>query len=549
MATAACAERQHRDVHGQGVYGCVSVINEIGSVIQDGDYLVMSFDAIDKTCRDHERGAAMVVRYLIDWKENQRPNRSAPDHPARAAVHPRRHDVLRRPTPAPVARRPLTGGQERRATSGPSPLYPSMHPRAPALLLALILPACDEAAAVLPDAPTARPDAHRIDAEGPDALAVDASAADAAAPRRCVRVSVSTSGAQTNGPSYVGMAEGVHRYLTTDGAVIAFQSEGALAADDTDTLQDIYLRDPTAATTTRVSVASTGAPAGARSVGLALSGDGRFVAFHSDSSALVPGDSNGVDDVFVHDRVLHETERVSVSSDETQANCGSYRPSLSADGRFVAFDSCTTSWAEVAGKTLAVLDVFVRDRLTGTTILVSTHPLGDPGARWDHHSTDPVLSADGAVVAFASRSSTIADKGGTSTSSEIYAHALATGANEWVSRHGPLLGQPPDSFHPSVSGAGRHVAYESVETTQVAGDGNQDRDIFVRDRQTGVTERVNVSSTGAEARARHDDRPGQHTASIATTGASSPSFPTRPTSSAAMATRPATCSSAIGCSA
>ncbi|MBK7191349.1 MAG: PD40 domain-containing protein [Myxococcales bacterium] len=394
-----------------------------------------------------------------------------------------------------------------------------MHPRAPALLLALILPACDEAAAVLPDAPTARPDAHRIDAEGPDALAVDASAADAAAPRRCVRVSVSTSGAQTNGPSYVGMAEGVHRYLTTDGAVIAFQSEGALAADDTDTLQDIYLRDPTAATTTRVSVASTGAPAGARSVGLALSGDGRFVAFHSDSSALVPGDSNGVDDVFVHDRVLHETERVSVSSDETQANCGSYRPSLSADGRFVAFDSCTTSWAEVAGKTLAVLDVFVRDRLTGTTILVSTHPLGDPGARWDHHSTDPVLSADGAVVAFASRSSTIADKGGTSTSSEIYAHALATGANEWVSRHGPLLGQPPDSFHPSVSGAGRHVAYESVETTQVAGDGNQDRDIFVRDRQTGVTERVNVSSTGAEAQELGTTTgQGSHTASISDDG-------------------------------
>ncbi|MBP9208338.1 MAG: PD40 domain-containing protein [Kofleriaceae bacterium] len=378
-----------------------------------------------------------------------------------------------------------------------------MHPRAAALLLALTLPACDEAAAVLPDAAPAHLDALRIDAARPDAATTDAGAADAAvdaaAPRRCGRVSVSTSGAQTSGASYFGTSDGVHRYLATDAALIAFQSEGSLASDDTDTLQDIYLRDPAAATTSRVSVASSGTPADSRSVGLAVSGDGRFVAFHSDASTLVPGDSNGVDDVFVHDRVLHVTERVSVSSDETQANCGSFRPSLSADGRFVAFDSCTTSWAEVAGKTLAVLDVFVRDRQTGTTVLVSTHPLGDPAARWDHHSEDPVLSADGAVVAFASRSSTITDKGGPSTSSEIYAHVLATGANEWVSRHGPLLGQPPDSFHPSLSGDGRHVAYESDETTQVSGDTNMDRDIFVRDRQAGVTERINVSSTGAEA--------------------------------------------------
>jgi Tol biopolymer transport system component len=374
--------------------------------------------------------------------------------------------------------------------------------------LVLALAACGGGGPANPDAritadgagsDAAEADAPSSDAGSPDASSPDAAPPDAEPARFCERVTVSTAGMQTGGLSYFGGSAGVRRYVSRDGRVVAMQSEGSLTPEDTDSILDIYVRDRPAATTTWVSVSTTGQPGATTSRAPSVSADGRYIAFHSASDTLVAGDTNNVEDIFVHDRVLHTTERVSVSSTGAQSNCISALPSISADGRYVAFESCVTGWAEVAGKTFPVHDIFVRDRMAGTTVLASPHPLGPPASQYDHHSGDAVISADGRKVAFESRSSTLADKNGASSSSEIFVRDLDTGTTEWISVHEIIPSQPIDSFHPSISGDGRFVAYESYETSQVAGDTNEDRDIFVRDRQTGTTERVNVGTAGEQA--------------------------------------------------
>src|SRR5439155_23930792 len=122
-------------------------------------------------------------------------------------------------------------------------------------------------------------------------------------------------------------------------------------------------------TTERGGAASDGTEGNAASAGATLSADGRFVAFHSAATNLVAGDTNATNDVFVHDRQTGITERVSVASDGTQGNKASSYPALSADGRFVAFDSDATNL--VAGDTNGTTDVFVHDRQTGTAQRVS----------------------------------------------------------------------------------------------------------------------------------------------------------------------------------
>src|SRR5437016_61982 len=146
----------------------------------------------------------------------------------------------------------------------------------------------------------------------------------------------------------------------------------------------LWGRSAGAQTTERVSVASGGTTEGNdTSLGSALSADGRFVAFDSAATNLVAGDTNGTTDVFVHDRQTGMTERVSVASDGTQGNNASSYPALSADGRFVAFDSDATNL--VAGDTNGATDVFVHDRQTGATERVSAAycrtPQGNPNRR------------------------------------------------------------------------------------------------------------------------------------------------------------------------
>ena len=154
--------------------------------------------------------------------------------------------------------------------------------------------------------------------------------------------------------------------------------------------------------TTRVSVASDGTQSNNSSYNPSISANGRYVAFESEATNLVRGDTNNFRDIFVHDRQTGQTTRVSVASDGTQANGHSYDPSISADGRYVAFASLANNL--VSGDTNDQQDIFVHDRQTGQTTRVS---VASDGTQASGHSFNPSISADGRYVAFVSSASNL----------------------------------------------------------------------------------------------------------------------------------------------
>jgi len=210
------------------------------------------------------------------------------------------------------------------------------------------------------------------------------------------RVSVASGGTQGNGDS--GCPS-----ISADGRYVAFQSYASnLVPGDTNEVGDVFVHDRLTGQTTRVSVASDGTEGNDYSRRPSISADGRYVAFASLASNLVPGDTNGTWDVFVHDRLTGQTTRVSVASGGAQGNSGSWCPSISADGRYVAFQSYASNL--VPGDTNGVLDVFVHDRLTGQTTRVS---VASDGTQGDSYSFGSSISADGRYVAFSSLASNL----------------------------------------------------------------------------------------------------------------------------------------------
>jgi Tol biopolymer transport system component len=173
-------------------------------------------------------------------------------------------------------------------------------------------------------------------------------------------------------------------------------------AGDTNNTVDVFVRDRVAQVTRRVSVGPGGQQPNDSSVEPAISAHGRFVAFISFASNLVAGDTNQSPDVFVQDRRTQVTRRVSVGPGGQQANGFSSQPAISAGGRYVAFTSDASNL--VAGDTNQSPDVFVRDRRTQVTRRVSVGP-GSQQA--NSQSFDPAISAHGLLVAFASAASNL----------------------------------------------------------------------------------------------------------------------------------------------
>lgn len=251
-----------------------------------------------------------------------------------------------------------------------------------------------------------------------------------------------------------------------------------------------------AATITRVSVDTTGDDPNGDSVFPVASDGARFVAFEGFASDLVPFDTNDTSDVFVRDQVTGVTERVSVNSDGVEGNRRSRKPSISADGRFVAFLSVARNL--VPDDENDVEDVFVHDRATGETRRVSVDSFGIEA---DRSSDDAVISADGRFVAFPSSASNL-DPIVTVAIGQIYVHDLVTGITSVVSVDS--AGIPSSSgggTQPAISADGRFVAFSSNASDLVPGDFANRRDVFVRDRQLGITTRLSVSPAGEDGNA------------------------------------------------
>jgi putative cell wall-binding protein/Tol biopolymer transport system component len=301
------------------------------------------------------------------------------------------------------------------------------------------------------------------------------------------RVSVSSAGEEANDASY-------NAAVSADGRYVAFDSIASnLVAGDENAQQDVFVHDRHTGATTRVSVSSAGDEGDGGSSSPSISADGRFVAFMSWASNLVPGDNNHMFDVFVHDRDTGATTRVSVSSAGDEGDAWSYNPSISADGQFVAFQSQAGNL--VAGDSNHVFDVFVHDRDTLETTRVSLSSAGAEGAG---ASLLPSISSGGRYVAFYSGAPNLV-AGDTNGKDDVFVHDRTTGETTRVSVGS--LGEQGDgtSFYPSISGDGRQVAFYSAATNLVPGDVNSVEDVFVHDRMTGATTRTSVNSAGEEA--------------------------------------------------
>ena len=299
------------------------------------------------------------------------------------------------------------------------------------------------------------------------------------------RVSVATDGTEADDYS-------VEVAISRDGHFVAFWSGATnLVPGDTNGTGDIFLRDQVAGTTIRVSVASDGSQANAYNYVPAISADGRFVSWISSATNLVAGDTNGLDDIFVHDLQTKITTRVSVATDGTQARGISMNPSLSADGRYVAFESEAPNLVpDTFGS-----NIFVHDRETGVTELVSRSYDGSPTEF--PGSAMPRISADGRYVAFESGSSKIVP-GDVNGQGDIFLCDRVTHATTLVSV--PEAGAVADNsaYRPTPSDGGRYVAFLSYASNMVPGDSNNGPDVFVRDLTLGTTTRVSVWADGTQ---------------------------------------------------
>jgi uncharacterized repeat protein (TIGR01451 family) len=308
------------------------------------------------------------------------------------------------------------------------------------------------------------------------------------------RVSVSSREEQANGDSsFLGFFQ--TPAISADGRFVAFASFATnLVARDTNNAEDIFVRDRLNGTTERASVTGNGGQANADSSFASISADGRIVAFGSFADNLVAGDTNFTSDVFVRDRQAGTTERVSVSSAGVEGSSASDRNAISADGRFVAFESASSNL--VSGDTEdSAVDIYLRDRLTGTTEGVSLVPAGPSGIVL--HSLSPAISADGRFVAFDSTETNLVPAD-TNSRRDIFVRDRQTGTLERVSLTDADGESNEDGFTPGISADGRFIVFGSLASNLVSGDTNQASDIFVRDRVAGTSVRDSVSTAGVE---------------------------------------------------
>ena len=247
----------------------------------------------------------------------------------------------------------------------------------------------------------------------------------------------------------------------------------------------------------------------------ALSADDRWVAFASNATNLVSDDKYSITDVFVRDLTANTIVRVSLDASGDDANNGSGEPSISADGRFVAFESSADDL--VAGDTNHELDIFVHDRDpdgngifdegNGVTTRASVDSNGVEGASG---SFRPSISADGRKVAFVSYSTNL-DPADTSYKLDVFLHDMTTGATSLVSVSRGGTGGNDHSLHCHLAADGNSVAFSSFASDLVAGDANQRRDVFVRDLVLGKTVLASVDSSGAQGDGESDLEPGAMT--------------------------------------
>jgi len=280
--------------------------------------------------------------------------------------------------------------------------------------------------------------------------------------RRLLSVDLVSTGDPSVCP--IGNGDSESPSISADGRYVAFASDADnLVRGDTNAQRDVFVRDLTTGNTTRISTDSAGNQSSRRSDNPSISADGRYVAFESYADNLVTGVTNGNLNIFVKDLATGITACASTDSAGSLANSYSADPSISADGRCVAFGSSASNL--VSGDNNDKYDIFVKDLTTGITTRISTDSAGnqgngDSGAPMYYEHAGPSISADGRFVAFASQADNLVS-GDTNGSWDIFVKDLTTGLTTLASSNS--AGDPGDrgSYGPSISADGRFVAFES----------------------------------------------------------------------------------------
>jgi Tol biopolymer transport system component len=292
--------------------------------------------------------------------------------------------------------------------------------------------------------------------------------------------------------------------VSRDGRFVAFSTSGALVAGDTNGNPDVYLRDTVAGTTKLVSAAAgVGETVGVRgSFFPGISADGRRVAFVSAASEIA-NETNAVEDIFVRDTVTGTTELVSRATGAAGpvGDDASFGPAvITADGRYVAFESFAKNLSP--DDTKAVDDVFVRDTLgtSGPTTSLVSRATGAAGPGGDGLSGDASMSADGRYIAFDSEAdnlSTEDDKAAV----DVFVRDTVNNTTTLVSRATGAAGAPgtADSNFPFISPDGRYIVFQSDANNLSAEDNDAAGNVFVRDLQLGTTTLVSRAAGAAGA--------------------------------------------------
>lgn len=304
------------------------------------------------------------------------------------------------------------------------------------------------------------------------------------------------------GGSSTGNGTSTNPSVSADGRYVAFESTASdlVAADGNAHISDIFVRDSKSNALWLISKAYNGAAANGASSNPAISADGRYVAYVSEASNLVNPDTNNAADIFVYDRLLNYTRRISVETlSGNQADGGSSHPAISADGRYIAFNSSATNLVGIGNDSNGFNDVFVFDRVNSTIRMVSVDPAGNEadGPSGLYHGVVSI-SADGRLVAFDSDASNlIADD--TNSTTDVFVRDLITNKTTLASvANDGQLGNS-SSEDAGISADGRFVSFASNATNFVA-NGYAGSDVFLRDSsfQSGSSDVAVSQSDGPD---------------------------------------------------
>jgi Tol biopolymer transport system component len=269
--------------------------------------------------------------------------------------------------------------------------------------------------------------------------------------------------------------------LSADGRFVAFVSSATnLVAGDTNGVDDVFVTDIRTGSVERVSGGNGpafGSPA--------ISADGRYVAFRSEASTLVPGDTNGVADVFVTDRVSGSVTRISTSASGAQGDkLVHHGLAMSADGRLVVFPSAATNL--VPDDTNGSVDMFVKDVVSGAVERVN---VSATGAQTSSYTLMPAITPDGSRVLFVAWGDTLVP-GDTEDTPDIFMKDLRTKAITRVNTRPDGTVSDAQPYQPSVSADGRYVVFSSLASNLVRRDTNNVDDVFLKDMASGSVTRL-----------------------------------------------------------